>query len=192
MDEVLWAVGRASGVVALLLLTVSLWLGIVTRSGRPLPGMPRFSVTLLHRNVSLLAVVFLVLHIGTLLLDSYAKLTLTDIVVPFLGAHLPFWLGLGTVAVDLLIAVTITALLRRRLGLRVFKAVHWLSYALWPVALAHTIGDGTDGTSGWMLLLAGASVLFVLVAVLWRVSARFLETSAARRTDVELSRRGLS
>ena len=114
MDEVLWAVGRASGVVALLLLTVSLWLGIVTRSGRPLPGMPRFSVTLLHRNVSLLAVVFLVLHIGTLLLDSYAKLTLTDVLVPFLGAHLPFWLGLGTVAVDLLIAVTVTALLRRR------------------------------------------------------------------------------
>ncbi len=183
-DDILWAVGRSSGVVALLLLTVSLWLGIVARSGRPLPGLPRFSVTLVHRNVSLLAVVFLVLHIGTLLLDSYAKLTLTDVLVPFLGAHLPFWLGLGTVAVDLLIAVTITALLRRRLGLRVFKAVHWLSYAMWPIALAHTIGDGTDGTAPWMLLLAGACVLFVLVAVFWRVSAGFVESARARRGEL--------
>ncbi len=183
-DDILWAVGRSSGVVALLLLTVSLWLGIVARSGRPLPGLPRFSVTLVHRNVSLLAVVFLVLHIGTLLLDSYAKLTRTDVLVPFLGAHQPFWLGLGTVAVDLLIAVTITALLRRRLGLRVFKAVHWLNYALWPVALAHTIGDGTDGTAAWMLLLAGACVLFVLVAVAWRVSAGFVESARARRGEL--------
>lgn len=183
-DELLWAVGRASGVVALLLLTASLWLGIVVRSGRPLPGLPRFSVTLVHRNISLLAVAFLAVHVGTLLLDSYAKLTLTDVLVPFLGAHLPFWLGLGTIAVDLLLAVTITALLRRRLGLRVFKAVHWLSYAMWPVALAHTVGDGTDGRSGWMLLLAAGCVLFVLVAVFWRASAGFIESARARRGEL--------
>lgn len=183
MNELLWAVGRASGVVSLVLLTISLWLGIVTRSGRPLPGMPRFSVTLVHRNVSLLSIVFLTIHIFTLLLDPYAKLTLSDVLVPFLGAERPFWLGLGTVAVDLLLAVTITALLRRRLGLRVFKAVHWLSYALWPVALAHTIGDGTDGVSGWMLLLAGGSVLVVLVAVAWRTTAGFIENAHLRREE---------
>lgn len=183
-DEMLWAVGRASGVVALLLLTASLWVGIVVRSGRPLPGLPRFSVTLVHRNISLLALVFLVLHVGTLLLDSYAKLTLTDVLVPFLGARLPFWLGLGTVAVDLLIAVTITALLRHRLGVRVFKAVHWLSYAMWPLALAHTIGDGTDGRSAWMLLLSAACVLFVVVAVGWRLSAGFVESARSRRGEL--------
>jgi sulfoxide reductase heme-binding subunit YedZ len=184
VNEVLWAVGRASGVVALVLLTASLWLGIVARSGRPLPGMPRFSVTLVHRNLSLLSVVFIAVHVFTLLLDPYAKMTPADIVVPFAGALQPFWLGLGTVAVDLLIAVTVTALLRRRLGLRVFKTIHWLSYALWPVALLHSIGDGTDGRSGWMLLLAAASVLFVIVAVLWRASAGFIEGAMARRKEL--------
>ncbi|WP_233265446.1 ferric reductase-like transmembrane domain-containing protein [Leifsonia sp. AG29] len=184
MNEVLWAVGRASGVVALVLLTASLWLGIVARSGRPLPGMPRFSVTLVHRNLSLLSVVFITVHVLTLLLDPYAKMTPADIVVPFAGAVQPFWLGLGTVAVDLMIAVTVTALLRRRLGVRVFKTIHWLSYALWPVALLHSIGDGTDGRSGWMLLLAAASVLFVIVAVLWRASAGFIEGAMTRRKEL--------
>lgn len=184
MDEVMWAVGRGSGVVALLLLTASLWLGIVTRSGRPLPGMPRFSVTLVHRNLSLLSVVFVVIHVVTLLADPYAKLTALDAVVPFLGTTKPFWLGLGTVAVDLLIAVMITSLLRRWIGRRVFAAVHWASYAMWPVALAHTVGDGTDGTAGWMLLLAAACVLIVVTAVLWRLSARFIESAHARRGEL--------
>ncbi len=181
MTEILWAIGRASGVVSLVLLTASVWLGVVTRSGRPLPGLPRFSVTLVHRNVSLLAVVFVVVHVLTLLADPYAKLTPADLVIPFLGAYRPFWLGLGTVAVDLLLAVVVTALLRRWLGRRVFRAVHWLSYALWPVALAHTIGAGTDGTSVWMLVLSGAAVLAVLVAAGWRLSAGFVESARLRR-----------
>ena len=88
MNELLWAFGRASGVVSLLLFTASVLLGILTRAGRPLPGLPRFSVSLVHRNISLLAVVFLVLHVGTLMFDSYAKLNPVDLVVPFLGS---FW-----------------------------------------------------------------------------------------------------
>ena len=180
MSELLWAFGRASGMVALALFTVTVLLGIVTRSGRPLPGIPRFSVSLLHRNVSLLALVFLVLHVLTLLADSYARLNLVDLVVPFLGAFKPFWQGLGTVAFDLVLALVITGLLRRRIGQRTFRAVHWLSYAMWPIALLHAIGNGTDGTSGWFLLASAASVIVVVAAILWRVSAGFLETAQAR------------
>src|ERR1700712_5081168 len=173
MDAALWAIGRGTGVVSLVALTVSLLLGIVTRSGRPLPGLPRFSITLLHRNLSLVACVFVLIHIVSLFFDSFAQLTLLDFIVPFFGSFLPFWQGLGTVAVDLLIAVIVTALLRNRVGLRTFRLVHWLTYALWPIALTHAIGNGTDGTSPWFLWLSGLSVLAVLAAVFWRVSARF-------------------
>lgn len=180
MTELLWAFGRVSGVISILLFTASVVLGIITRSGRPLPGLPRFSIALVHRNVALLASIFLVLHVGTLLLDTYAKLTVVDILVPFRGAFKPFWQGLGTVALDLVIAIVITSLLRQRIGVRTFKFVHWFTYAMWPIAIAHAIGNGTNGTSGWFLIIAAACTLSVFVAVMWRTSVRFLETAAAR------------
>jgi predicted ferric reductase len=180
MTDAMWAFGRVSGIVALVLLTASLLLGILTRSGRPLPGLPRFSISLIHRNIALLASVFLVFHVGSLLLDSYAKLNVVDIVVPFLGSYKPFWQGLGTVAVDLLIAIIITSLFRKRLGVRLFKTLHWLTYAMWPIALIHSIGNGTNGTSGWFLRFAIVSAALVLGAVIWRASSRFIETSGTR------------
>lgn len=184
MDEAMWAFGRASGFVALALFTVSVLLGILNRSGRPLLVLPRFSISILHRNIALLAAVFLALHVGSLLLDSYAKLRPVDVLVPFMGSFRPFWQGLGTVALDFVAAVTVTALLRHRIGQRAFKAVHWLSYGIWPVAMAHAIGNGTDAGSTWFLLPAAVSALAIAGAVIWRLSAAFLETSKAREGTV--------
>ncbi len=182
MSEAMWAFGRVSGIVALILLTASIVLGIITRSGRPLPGLPRFSISLLHRNIALLATVFLVLHVGSLMLDSYAKLSVADIVVPFLGAYKPFWQGLGTVAVDLLIAIIVTSLFRKRLGVRLFKALHWLTYAMWLIALVHAIGNGTNGTSTWFLLLVIVCVGAVGASIIWRTSSVFIESARARKS----------
>lgn len=181
MSEAMWAFGRISGVVALVLFTGSLILGILTRSGRPLPGLPRFSISLLHRNIALLSSIFLLLHVGSLMLDSYAKLSVVDVIVPFLGSFKPFWQGLGTVALDLIIAIVITSLFRKQLGARLFKALHWLTYAMWPIALVHAIGNGTNGTSGWFLALAALCIVAVGSAVIWRVSPRFAESTAARK-----------
>lgn len=177
----MWAVGRMSGFVALALFTMTVLLGILTRSGRPLLAIPRFSLTLLHRNLSLLATVFLLLHVGTLLLDSYAQLNIVDVVVPFLGSFKPFWQGLGTVALDLVLALVVTGLLRHRIGQRAFRAVHWFSYAMWPIALGHAIGNGTNGGNGWFLTGAAMAVLLLAAATAWRVSAAFLETSKVRQ-----------
>lgn len=181
MDEALWAFGRASGVISLALLTVGVVLGIVNRSGHPLPGMPRFAVALVHRNVAILASVFLALHVGTLIFDPFSKFTLVDVVLPFVGSVKPLWLGLGTVATDLVIAIVVTGLLRRRVGARVFRFVHWFTYVMWPIAVLHAIGDGTDGTSGWFILFTIVSCVVVLAAVIWRLSARFGETTRARQ-----------
>lgn len=178
MDEALWALGRGTGIVGLALMTISVVLGILTRSGRPAFGMPRFAVTLVHRNASLLGTVFILIHIVSLLFDPYAQLDVVDFFVPFLGDYSVFWLGLGTVAFDLLLAIIITALLRNRIGPRLFKAVHWGTYAMWPIALAHSLGTGTDAFSTGFLVFAGLCTAAVAGALIWRLSARF--TDAAR------------
>jgi sulfoxide reductase heme-binding subunit YedZ len=122
MTNALWYLGRGSGVSALVLLSLVVVLGIVTRAGRPVPGLPRFAVAAVHRTTSLTAVLFLAVHITTLLLDPYAQLRLVDVVVPFGGAYRPLWQGLGTVAVDLIALLVVSSLLRDRIGLRVWRS----------------------------------------------------------------------
>lgn len=175
MSAALWYLARGSGVVALLLLTVVVLLGIVVRSGRPLPGLPRFAVAAVHRSAGLLSVLFVVAHVVTLLVDPYAQLHLVDLLVPFVSTYRPLWVGLGTVGLDLLLAVTATSLLRQRIGRRVWRAVHFSAYAAWPVALVHGLGSGTDAATMWLRLLDFLCVALVAVAIGWRLSAGFAE-----------------
>jgi sulfoxide reductase heme-binding subunit YedZ len=179
-SEALWALGRGTGITTLGFLTISVALGIATRSGRPLLLLPRFAVADVHRFVALAATLLVALHLGLLFLDPYAQLRLIDFVVPFLGAYRPLWLGLGTLAFDLLSVVIITSLLRHRLGLRVFRAVHWVTYALWPIALAHALGNGTDAGRAWFLVFSGACALTVAGTLAWRLQADYTEYAHAR------------
>ena len=152
--SVYWYLTRSTGAVALLLLTVAIALGVLDVRRFSTPRWPRFVVDSLHRNVSLLAMVFLVLHILTSVLDSFAPISLLDAFVPFAGSYRPFWLGLGAVSFDLLLAVTITSLLRQRMGYASWRAIHWLTYASWPIALLHGLGTGSDVKSTWLLALS--------------------------------------
>ncbi|MGV1006480.1 MAG: ferric reductase-like transmembrane domain-containing protein [Candidatus Nanopelagicales bacterium] len=174
-SEALWALGRGNGIVALAFMTMSVALGIMTRSGRPLLALPRFGIADIHRFVALASTLLVALHIGLLFMDPYAKLRLIDVVVPFLGTYRPIWQGLGTVAVDLLIVVVFTSLLRHRLGLRVFRTVHWATYLLWPVAMAHTLGNGTDVGHTWFMAFAAVCALVVVASIVWRLRANFPE-----------------
>jgi sulfoxide reductase heme-binding subunit YedZ len=180
MTEALWYAARGTGVVSLVLLTLVVWLGIVGRSGRPLPGLPRFAVGDLHRNASLVGIGFVAVHLLTLLADPYAQLRLLDLVVPFNATYRPFWLGLGTVTSDLIIVLILTSLLRHRLGARAWRVVHWLAYAAWPFALLHALGTGTDSDQLWLRLFAVACAVIVIASLLWRLSANFTEHSQSR------------
>lgn len=173
MSSALWYLGRGSGVVSLVLLTLVVALGIATRSGRPLPGLPAFAVAAVHRSASLLAVAFLGVHVVSLLFDPYAQLRLVDLVLPFAGSYRPFWLGLGTLGLDLIVALVLTSLLRHRIGIRTWRAIHWTAYASWPVALVHALGTGTDAGRAWMWGVAAACLAAVAGAVGWRLSAGF-------------------
>jgi predicted ferric reductase len=180
MSEALWALGRGTGVVALVMLTITLVLGIVSRSGRSVGGLGRFGVNEVHRTAALTGVTLVAAHVVSLFFDPYAQLRLVDVVFPFLAGYRPLWLGLGTLAVDLLLVVTVVSLLRERVGPRVFRTVHWATYALWPVALVHSIGTGTDRASEWMLVLAAVCTAAVLGAAGWRLTPSFNERGWSR------------
>jgi methionine sulfoxide reductase heme-binding subunit len=167
----LWYLTRGTGTIAMILLTISVALGVANVRHVRTQALPRFVLDAVHRNVSLLAVTFVVVHVITSVLDSFAPISLLDAVIPFRSAYRPLWLGLGAVAFDLLLAVTITSLLRRRFGYRSWRATHWLAYASWPVALLHGLGTGSDTKTGWMLIITAACVVVVIVAVVARATA---------------------
>lgn len=168
----LWYIGRGTGVVTLVLFSVVVALGIATRSAQPLFGLPRFAVTAIHRSASLLGLVFLAIHVGTMLADPSAPLYALDVLVPFAGPYRALWLGLGTIAMELIAALIVTSLLRPRISLRVWRFVHWAAYLAWPVAIAHALGTGTDNGAAWLWSVAVACGVLVLGSVWWRLSMR--------------------
>jgi predicted ferric reductase len=177
----LWYASRATGVVSLLLLSLVVMLGIlVNRQGR-LPGLPSFAVTGLHRSLSLLSVLFIAVHVATAIIDPYVSIRLAAVVIPFVSAYEPFWLGLGAVALDLVAALILTSLARAHISRRTWRGIHWLAYAAWPVALVHGIGSSPDLRSGGLLVVAIGSALAVAAAGLWRVAAAAREVPRAER-----------
>ena len=166
--DTLWYVGRGTGVMALVLLTAAVTAGVLTWSGRTVAGVPRFAVAAVHRNAGLIATVLLLVHVSTLLLDPYAQLALADLVVPFGAAYRPPWVGLGTIAFELLLAIVVTSLLRTRIGRHGWRTVHWFAYAAWPIALLHALFAGSDGATWWLRALAVLCFLTVGVAALCR------------------------
>ncbi len=165
-----WYTTRGAGITALLLLSAAVVLGILDVSRWNSPRWPRFVLDGAHRTVSLLALSVVVIHLLTTLLDGYTQISLRDAFVPFLSSYRPIWLGLGALAFDLLLAVALTSIFRQRLGHRTWRAVHWASYACWPVALIHGLGSGTDSASILMLALSAGCVLAVLAALAWRIT----------------------
>jgi len=167
----LWYATRATGLVTLLLLTASVLLGILTAGRFSTRRWPRFLSQGLHRNISLLVLVFLALHVGTTVADTYTSIPLTAAFIPFASSYKTAWLSLGAVALDLLLALVATSLLKARIGYRGWRRVHWVAYACWPVALAHGLGIGTDRNATWVFALTVACAAAVLGAGTWRLAA---------------------
>jgi sulfoxide reductase heme-binding subunit YedZ len=169
-STVFWYASRATGIVALLLLTAVLVLGIlVNRQGR-LPGLPRFAVTSLHRNMSLLAVAFIAVHVLTAVADTYVSIPVLSGVIPFASGYERFWLSLGAISFDLMLAMIVTSLVRGRLNRILWRAIHLLAYLCWPVAFAHSI---------------------VVAAVIWRLASAARQLPRAARVAALLRQHGL-
>jgi len=179
IGHALWYSSRATGLVSLVLLSATVVLGALNSARLSTPGWPRFAVAAVHRNFSLLVLAFLVVHVATAVVDPYAGIGWLDAVVPFGSVYRPLWLGLGAVAGDLLLAILATSLLRQRLGVRLWRLVHWASYACWPVAVLHGLGTGTtDRHTTWVIALDVACVLAVTGAIAWRLLTVHPDTEA--------------
>jgi hypothetical protein len=182
-----WYLARGTGAVSLVLLTASVVLGIVGSVRFAAPRWPRFAIDSVHRDVSLLVVVVLLIHIVTSVLDGFAPIRLFDGVIPFVTPYRPLWMGLGTLAFDLLLAIAITSMVRRRLGYRTWRAIHWLAYASWPVAVLHGLGTGSDVKQWWMLALTAACIVAVLVAVWTRIASASEQAAGLRAPATALA-----
>jgi predicted ferric reductase len=169
-DTLLWYVTRGAGAVSLVLLTAVVVLGILSALRVQAAGWPRFLTTGLHRNLALMTLVFLALHIITAVVDPFTHLGWLTAVVPFSSSYRTLWLGLGTFAFELLLAIVVTSLARGLIGHAAWRMVHWLTYASWPVAVIHGIGTGTDTLSAWLLVITVACVVAVVAAIGFRLT----------------------
>ncbi len=168
-DKVLWYTTRGSGAVALVLLTAVISLGILSAIRWQRPGWPRFLTVDLHRDLSLLTILFLAVHIVTSIVDPFTSLGLRAL-IPFASAYRPLWLGVGAVSLYLLLALVLTSLLRTHLGLGAWRAIHWSAYLCWPAALLHGLGTGSDSGALWQRGLDVACAVVVAAAGWWRLT----------------------
>jgi sulfoxide reductase heme-binding subunit YedZ len=186
----LWYTSRSTGIICLVLMTAVMVLGaLVNRQGR-LPGLPKFAVTGLHRNLSLLSVAFLAIHVITAVADPFVTIGIAAIFVPLASSYRALWIGLGAVSLDLMVALVATSLARARIGRRTWRAVHWLAYLSWPVALVHSVGSSSDLQSGPLLFLAIGCTAVVAAALAWRIAGTVQSIPRARRAAAVLASHG--
>ena len=171
-SQYLWFLSRGSGLVLLVLFSIVLVLGVATRTGSQPGRWPRFAVAELHRTLSLFAVALLTLHVVTAILDPFVTIGWAATLLPLASPYRTLAIGLGALAVDLGGAVLVTSLVRRRLGQRAWRVVHWLAYLAWPAAFLHSLTAGNDLGIWWVALVEVGSAAAVAAAVLARLFSR--------------------
>jgi|tagenome__1003787_1003787.scaffolds.fasta_scaffold19972006_1 sulfoxide reductase heme-binding subunit YedZ len=171
-DQVLWFATRGAGAVSLIMLTASLCFGMVVVTRFQHAEWPRFLNYEMHRRISLLAIVFLAVHILAAVFDPFTSLGLAAALVPLASTYRPIPMALGVIALYLFVALIATSLLRKHIGQKTWRAIHWTSYAMWPLAVMHGVTGGTDGSATWMLLIDVACLGAVAACLAWRLRPR--------------------
>ncbi len=167
-----WYTARAAGIVAYLLLSTVIVVGLSLAGQLRLNGWPRFAVTDVHRFGGLLVATFVSLHVATIAIDSYTPFTLTALLVPLESHYRPLWTAIGIVAAELLLALGLTTLLRSHIPYRWWRRLHVLNLLVWAGATIHGIGSGTDSSASWMIGIYVVAVAAVLAALGWRLLPR--------------------
>lgn len=165
---------RASGVMVMVLLTLSVALGAVSTAMRlrdRAAGLPRFAVQAVHRDTSLLTLVLVGVHTVTAVIHSFVDIRWVDAVVPFTGPYEPLWIGLGAVALDILVIAAVAAALRHRIGPRTWRVLHATTYLVWVLAAVHAVGIGTDVDRTWAMATGAACLVVAVAATARRIAA---------------------
>ncbi|MGA7670089.1 MAG: ferric reductase-like transmembrane domain-containing protein [Nitrolancea sp.] len=168
-SNLLWYVGRGSGITAYLLLTFSVVLGIALSRRWHSTRLPRMVIDELHRWLTTTFYVFVAIHIVTILIDPFTHFRVIDVIVPFASGYRPIWLSLGIIGTELSIAAGASVWVRKWIGYRVWHVLHLTAYPIFLMSLLHGIGTGTDTKTSWMTLLYVISFVLVAGATLWRL-----------------------
>ncbi len=183
MSSLMWYVARGSGMVAFILLTGSVVLGILNSRRWFSDRWPRLIVDAMHRYLTITFFTFTVIHVATILLDPFAHVSIQNALIPFSGGYRPFWLSLGVIAIELGLAIGASVWIRRFIGYRAWHLMHGLAYPIYLFSLFHAIGTGTDTGTVWTNVVYGGSAALVVTAVVWRLApsprARAFATSAS-------------
>jgi methionine sulfoxide reductase heme-binding subunit len=179
--SVLWFLNRSTGVVTIVLLTLTTVLGVLAIGGRPAGRVPRFVTQAFHRNVALLSVLLLTVHLVTAVLDEFVEIRWWEAFIPFVGDYEPLWVGFGAIATDLMIVVVVTSLFRTRMQHNLWRGLHLTTYGLWALAIGHGIGVGTDMTESMWLLTVVCAIAVPLAAAL-RLGRLVIDRTSASST----------
>ena len=179
-DPTFWILARATGFTAYALLTATVVAGLVLKSkpfGRALRAA---AVTDVHRFLTFLALGMLALHGGALMLDQTVHMPPAGLLVPGASPYRPAAVAYGVVACELAALVAVSFSLRRRIGFRTWRRLHWSTYVVFTLATAHGLAAGTDSARPWALDLYLGAVGAVAFATAWRALGR--PTRAAERS----------
>jgi sulfoxide reductase heme-binding subunit YedZ len=179
-----WYAARAAGIVAYLLLSGVVLLGLTMAGKRTLRLWPQFAIEDVHTFGGLLVGAFISIHIVAIAIDSWLPFSIPSLLIPLLSRYRPIWVGLGIAAAELLLALAVTNHYRRRLPERFWRRAHYLNFAVWGAATIHGIGSGTDRSSPWFLALYALAVSAVGAAIAWRLLRRRAPAWALRLAPI--------
>jgi methionine sulfoxide reductase heme-binding subunit len=177
----LWYLNRSTGVVTIVLLTITTVLGVLAIGGRPAGRVPRFVTQAFHRNVALLSVLLLIVHLVTAVLDTFVEIKWYETFIPFVGSYEPLWVGFGAIATDLMILVIVTSLFRTRMQHNLWRGIHVTAYAMWGLAIGHGIAIGSDMTESLWLLTVVCAIAVPLAAT-YRLGRLLIDRTSTSST----------
>jgi predicted ferric reductase len=183
--SVLWYFARAAGFVSLLLLAASVCVGIALSLKLRSPRFPMFLTEGLHRYLSTVLLVFVAIHVVTLFLDPFARFSLADMLIPFASTYRTLWMALGICAAELTVALALSVYVRRWIGYKAWRLIHYGTYSLFPLALLHGIGTGTDSHRWWGIAIYAITGLVVVAMVFWRAGLGAADPTPARPDQAE-------
>jgi methionine sulfoxide reductase heme-binding subunit len=182
-DMLPWVLARATGVSALVLLTGAMVAGLMVRTRTAVGAVKGSGMVDLHRLLSLLALLATAAHGVFLMEDATVEVSPLALVVPGLVPYRPLWTGIGVVVAELALLVHLSFRVRKRIGSRTWRRIHWLTYAVFAGAVVHGIGSGTDSGTPWALALYGGAVGAVAGLTGWRAVTARRGTRAAPRSS---------
>jgi methionine sulfoxide reductase heme-binding subunit len=169
-----WYVARAGGVVAYVLLSTVVAIGLSMTGKKSMKHWPRFALEDVHRFGGLLVGTFITIHVVAVAIDAYLPFSLTSLVVPLVASYRPIWTALGIVAAELLLALAVTNHYRNgRISYGFWRKAHYVNFVVWISATLHGLGSGTDRSTVWLMAIDAVAVGTIGALIVWRVLRRW-------------------